>query len=63
MSLYTNSPSETIPQELLAGYSMNGTVPILPFFINGTNDLDQQQWSVTKSLNVYNSETTIELCL
>jgi len=45
MSLYTNSPSETIPQELLAGYSMNGTVPILPFFINGTNDLDQQQWS------------------
>lgn len=45
MSSYTNSPYETIPDELLAGYSMNGTVPILPFFINGTNDLDQQQWS------------------
>jgi hypothetical protein len=55
---YTDSPYENIPHELLSKYNMNGTVPILPHFINGKNDLDQQQWSKSYMDNHVNNFTS-----
>lgn len=59
MSNYTNSPYEKIPEELINTYSMNGKIPIINWFINGKNDLDQQLWSgefMQKYVNNFTSE-------
>ena len=45
MSSYTNSPYKEIPSQLLNQYTLNGQIPILNWWINGKNDLHQQDWS------------------
>lgn len=43
--MYTNSPYTEIPYELYNDYTMNGKIPILKWYINGKNDLDNQLWT------------------
>ena len=45
MSSYTNSPYKNIPSELLSQYTLNGQIPVLYWWIDGTNELHQQDWS------------------
>ena len=45
MSSYTNSPYKDIPSELLSQYTLNGQIPVLDWWLDGTNELHQQEWS------------------
>ena len=45
MSAYTNSPYKDIPSELLSQYTLNGQIPVLDWWTDGTNELLQQDWS------------------
>jgi hypothetical protein len=45
MSNYTNSPYKIIPKELLEKYTMNGQIPVLDWWLDGSNDLIQVDWN------------------
>ena len=42
---YTNSPYNTIPIELVELYTCNNKIPILEWYIDGTNDLIEKNWT------------------
>lgn len=42
---YSASPYKTIPPELLDGYTMNGQIPVIHWYLDGKNELDQQIWT------------------
>jgi hypothetical protein len=50
--MYTNSPYEEIPSELSNDYTMNGKIPIIKWYINGKNDLNNQRWT-KEYLDIY----------
>jgi hypothetical protein len=41
---YTESPYREIPSELLAAFTRNNTIPILNWYLDGTNDLEKKIW-------------------
>ena len=57
--MYTNSPYEEIPSELSNDYTMNGSIPILNWYINGKNDLNNQTWT-KEYLDIYLNNFTSE---
>jgi hypothetical protein len=58
---YTNSPYEEIPSELVHEYTMNGKIPILKWYINGINDLNNQLWTKEYLDNFLNNFTSIKI--
>ena len=42
---YTNSPYKEIPNELLEKYTLSNKIPILDWYFDGKNTLDQQIWN------------------
>jgi len=57
--MYTDSPYENIPKELLNDYTMNNTIPILVWYIDGRHDLKSSIWS-DNYINEYKQNFSIE---
>ena len=56
---YTNSPYSKIPTELLNSYTCNGTIPVLDWYIDGTNDLMEKNWT-DEYINSYKYKFSVE---
>ena len=61
MSNFINSPYEQIPSELINEYTMDGKIPILNWYINGKNDLNNQLWTTEYLNNYLNNFTSIKI--
>jgi len=44
MSTYNESPYKNIPNELIKQYTLNNTIPILNWWLDGRNDLHNTIW-------------------
>jgi hypothetical protein len=51
--------TKIIPEELKNGFTMNGNIPILDWYINGTDELLKNEWT-EDYINEYLSRFTIE---
>lgn len=59
MNEYNNSPYKDIPEELLNDYTMNGSVPIFNWYLDGTKDLLEKEWT-QEYINSFLSKYSIE---
>lgn len=59
MEKYINSPYKEIPEELIPKYTMNNQIPILDWWLDGTNDLESTTWN-DNYIDSYTSKFTNE---
>lgn len=59
MKQYIDFPYKNIPTELVQDYTMYNKIPILKWWLDGTNTIEKQIWD-NKYINSYTSRFTIE---
>lgn len=62
MTKYIDSPYKNIPNDLLSDYTMESKIPILNWWIDGTNTLEKQIWDdnyIDEYINRFSSDSIL----